>query len=110
MYSKNTVYFSSYAKLPQEIPSSFYNKNLDIGLIINYETGIIEGLSCTLITDETKEFLKSIIIGYNINEKGIDPLVDEIKNRFWGSSQKALCVVLKMIYEKYTAWMEERRC
>ncbi|MBP2028450.1 hypothetical protein J2Z35_002253 [Acetoanaerobium pronyense] len=106
-YDKTTVYFSSYAKLPGELPSAHYNRNLDIGLIINWETGRIEGLSCTLITQDTKDFLKSIIIGYNVSN-GIEPLIDEIKNRFFGSSQKALCVILKSIYEKYESYLEEK--
>jgi len=106
-YSKATVYFSSYAKLPEELPSAHYNRNLDIGLIINFQTGDIEGLSCTLITEDTKEFLKSIIVGYNLND-GIDILIEELKSRFFGSSQKALCVTLRSIYEKYQTFLKEK--
>ncbi|SCZ80879.1 DUF3870 domain-containing protein [Acidaminobacter hydrogenoformans] len=106
VYDRNTVYFSAYAKLPCEMPSAHLNQNLDIGLIINYETGIVVGMSCTLITSDTKDFLKSIIVGYPIKELGIEPLIEEIKFRFLGASQKAVCVVLKATYEKYLAWME----
>lgn len=109
IYNQNTVYFSAYAKLPSEMPSAKLSQNLDIGLIINFETGLIDGMSCTLMTEDTKDFLKSIIVGYPIQRLGIDPLIEEIKSRFFGASQKAVCVVLKAIDEKYSAWLETQR-
>ncbi|MZQ98224.1 MAG: DUF3870 domain-containing protein [Acidaminobacter sp.] len=107
-FGKNTVYFSSYAKLPGEMPSAYFNRNLDIGLIINYETHTIEGMSCTLITEDTKEFLKSIFIGSRMDESGVQQLINEINHRYFGASQKAICVIVKMLYEKYNAWIAER--
>lgn len=107
-FSDTTIYLSAYAKLPTDMPSGEVYKSLDIGLIIDYDTNKIEGASITLITDETKEFLKQIITGYNL-KNGIEPLVEEIKKRYFGNSQKAICVALKLIYEKYVNWCKEQR-
>lgn len=108
-YSDDTVYFISYAKLPGEIPAGNLHKVVGLGLIINKETGIIEDSSCTLLTEEAKDFLKQILIGYNLHENGIEPLVEKVKRRYHGLAQKAICVALKGTYERYLAWKEENR-
>ncbi len=100
-YSKKTSYVSSYAKLPVGTPSENVYKSLDIGLIINTETGIIENASVTLLTDVAAEFLTNIIVGFNINDNNLDVLLDEIKERYHGSAQKAIIVAIKKVVEKY---------
>ncbi|QZY55513.1 DUF3870 domain-containing protein [Crassaminicella profunda] len=106
-YSTNTVYFISYAKLPMEISAANMHKVVGVGLIINEDTGIIEDTSCTLITEEARKFIKQVIVGYNVHENGIEPLIEKIKKRFHGSSQKAICVAIKGTYEKYMIWKNE---
>ena len=99
-YSENSIYISSFAKLPLEIPAAEVYKVLDVGLIINVDTEIIEGASFTLVTDEAKAFLRQMIVGYDLHN-GIEPLLNKIKERFYGTSQKAVCVALNIVYEKY---------
>ncbi len=106
-YSDKTVYFISYAKLPSSISAAKLLDVVGIGLVINTETGIIEDTSCTLITDEAKDFLKSIIVGFNIHKYSVDKLVEEVQHRFHGMSQKAICVAIKGAVERYETWKEE---
>ena len=106
LYNDTTVYFIAYAKLPSTIAAAKLLDVVGIGLVINYETGVIEDNSCTLITDEAKLFLKEIIKGHNLNDEGIDSLIDKINYRFHGMSQKAICVALRAAYEKYETWKE----
>lgn len=106
-YSEDTVYFISYAKLPSEIPAANMHKVVGLGLIINRKTGIIEDSSCTLLTEEAKDFLKQLLVGYKLHENGIEPLIEKIKDRYHGLAQKAICVALKGTYERYLAWKEE---
>lgn len=103
-YAKTTIYLSAYAKLPIDMPSGGMYKALDIGLIIDHEKEEIADASITLLTEETKRFLKSIMIGYQFGSGGIEPLLDEIRKRYFGSSQKAICVTLKLIFDKYSNW------
>ncbi|WP_422484937.1 DUF3870 domain-containing protein [Gudongella sp. DL1XJH-153] len=100
-YSKNTIYVSSYAKLPVGTPSENVYKSLDIGLIISTETGIIENASVTLLTDVAAEFLINIVVGFNIYEDNLNVLLDEIGKRYHGSAQKAIMVAIKKAVEKY---------
>ncbi len=104
-YSKETVYFIAYSRLPENIPAYTMNGQVGIGLVINYKTGVIEDTSCTLITSEARQFLKEIIKGYNIFENdGIDSLLVEVKKRFHGYSQRSVCVILKEVYNRYKKW------
>lgn len=106
-YNKETVYVISYAKLPENTSAKAVHNMVGLGLVINYVTGVIEDNSCTLLTDEAKDFLKDIIKGYNLYENGIDPLIEEVRNRFHGSSQKSICVILKDNHNKFLKWKEE---
>lgn len=105
MYNEKSIYISAHAKLPLDMPSAEMYKAVDIGLVINEMTGEIEDTSITLLTDEARNFLKQLIVGYNLNGGSIDPLLEIIKARYLGASQKAICVALKLIFEKY----QERR-
>lgn len=103
-YNENCIYFSAHAKLPSDMPSGEVYKAVDVALIIDPDTGTIEDASITLLTNEAVSFLKQIIIGYNLNENSVEPLLEKIKNKYFGNSQKAICVSLKLIYEKYLEW------
>ena len=106
-YSENSIYLSAYAKLPTDMPSGEMYKAVDIGLIINHDSGEIEDASITLLTDEARTFLKQIIVGHNLNQRSVEPLIEKIKTRYFGASQKAICVALKLIHEKYLVWKKE---
>lgn len=99
---------SAHAKLPTDMPSGEMYKAVDIGFIINTSLGEIEDVSITLLTDEARHFLKQIIVGFNLNEGSIEPLLEAVKERYLGLSQKAICVAIKLIYEKYNLWKKER--
>ncbi len=106
-YSDDTVYFISYAKLSNSIPAGKLLEHVGIGLVINKENGIIEDISCTLLTDEAKLFLKDVIIGYNIHNNDISNLLSLITSRYHGFSQKAVCVAVQGAYERYLQWKNE---
>lgn len=106
-YSDDTVYFISYAKLPGEMPAANLHKVVGVGLIIHKDTGIIEDSSCTLITEEARSFLKQVLVGHNLHIEGIDALIEKVKYRFHGLSQKAICVALKATYDRYMTWRNE---
>ncbi|TCO70754.1 DUF3870 domain-containing protein [Marinisporobacter balticus] len=106
-YDKNTVYFISYAKLPENISAGKLHGVVGVGLIINTKTGIIEDAVSTLLTEEAKKFLKNIMVGFNVHDHNIDDLVHEVEYRFHGVSRKAVCVALKGAYEKYEIWKSE---
>lgn len=108
-YPKNSVYFISYAKLPGSISAGKLHEVVGVGLVINYETGEVIDISCTLITEEAKFFLHSIIAGFNMHNDSIDELIGDITFRFHGMSQKAITVAVKGAYERYMSWRSDMK-
>lgn len=102
-----TVYFISYAKLPGNTSAGKLLEYIGVGLYINYETGVVENASCTLLTQEAKEYIKLLIVGFNFHTQDINELVDRINFHYHGLSQKAIGVILKAVYEKYMNWRKE---
>lgn len=105
-YTENSVYFSGSSKLPLSIPSGEIYESLNVGLVINKKTGIIEDISITLLSDGAVRFLKYLVIGFNIHDQGIETLTNIIKARYFGGSQKAFCVAIKLAYEKYKLYKD----
>lgn len=103
-YDENTVYFISYARLSNSIPAGKLLDVVGVGLIIDQVTGEIVDTSCTLITDEAKIFLKSIIVGFNLHQEPIEKLTHNISKRYHGMSQKAICVAVQGAYDRYIQW------
>jgi hypothetical protein len=98
------VYFISYTKIPNNMAAAVYEGYVGLGFVVNYHTGIIEDTSCTLLTEVARNFLKSLIVGYNIHDNDVEPLIEKIKLFFHGYSQKAICVIVKENYVKYHEW------
>lgn len=106
-YGDNTVYFVSYAKLPKDIAVTYVHKVVGVGFLINTETGIIEDVMVTLLSDLCKDFLAYLIIGHNIDRDGVDKIIENIETRFFGYSQKALIVAVKGVHRRYLKWKKE---
>lgn len=99
-YHKNTLYIVGDSKTTLNNPiTSQYNAYF-IVLIIDIEKEVIIDMGVSTILQETRDFIKSIFIGYSMGE-GQGPLIEEIKDRYYGSSQKALIVAWKDAYKKY---------
>lgn len=102
--SQNTIYLVSYSKLPKNISITNQMEVVGVGLFVNYETGNIDDMICTLLADEVNEFLKKMIVGKNLNTGDVKQIIKEIEYRFHGMSQKAICSALSQVYERYQTW------
>lgn len=108
-YGDDTVYFVSYAKLPQEISATYIHKVVGLGFLINTKTGVIEDIMVTLISDLCKEFLAYLMVGHNIKKDGVDELIRKVDERFFGHSQKAIIVAIRGNYSRYLQWEDENK-
>lgn len=106
-YSDEVVYFISYSKLPNNTPASHALEHVGCGLFIEPSTGVVVDISCTLLTPETRSFLKYLIVGFNLDEEPLDKLLNKIKTRYFGLAQKAICTSLKETYGKYKDWKKQ---
>jgi hypothetical protein len=74
---------------------------------VDTQTDIILDATCNTVKDITNDFIKSLLIGKNlINE--IDAAVLDIRNRYFGLSQKALIIALKDAHNKYVMIKKNR--
>lgn len=103
------VYIISYAKIPSNIAAAVYVGHVGLGFIINYQTGVIEDISCTLLTKVARGFLKNLIVGYNIRDNDVTTLIENVKLLFHGQSQKAVCVIIRDNYNKYIEWHSKNK-
>ena len=101
IYSEESVYFSASSKLPSSIPSGEVYDSLNIGFVIDKNTGIIEDVSVTLLSSGATRFIMFLIIGFNLHDQDPEELIDEIKARYFGGSQKAIVVATRLVIKKY---------
>ncbi|AOT73271.1 hypothetical protein Gferi_22745 [Geosporobacter ferrireducens] len=100
MYPKNTIYVIGTAKISSNDPISAMFDMFFIGIILERDSGKIVDLTCNMVRAVTADFIKSMLIDYNLLED-IDQIVEEIKDRFHGIAQKAVIAAVKDARNKY---------
>lgn len=100
IYPKNTIYITGTAKISNNDPISAMFDVFFVGIILERDNGKIVDLTCNMVRDITSDFIKSILIGYNL-ENDIELIVEEIKDRFQGIAQKAVIAAIKDARNKY---------
>lgn len=105
VYSDESVYFSASSKLPSSIPSGEVYDSLNIGFVIDKNTGIIEDVSVTLLSTGATRFLMYLINGFNLHERDPEELINELRTRYFGGSQKAIIVATKLVVQRYMDYM-----
>lgn len=98
VYASNTIYVVGDAKAPQNNPITEKFKSYFVAFVLEKDTGEIVDADCSATIALTSQFVKYLFLHKNINDPA---LVTEIKNRYFGSSQKALLVALKDAQKKY---------
>lgn len=100
IYDKNTIYILGTSKISQNDPISAIYDIFFIGVILEGDSGIIIDATCNMVRDVTADFIKSILIGYDLMND-IDKITDEIQDRFHGMAQKAVVAAVKDARNKY---------
>ncbi len=107
LYTKETIYILGTAKIGKTDPISAMYEIFFVGIIVNRNTGEIIDATCNMVRDVTTDFIRSILIGYNLVDD-IDEIVDEIKDRFYGMAQKAVIASVKDGRNKFLVINEKR--
>jgi hypothetical protein len=100
LYEKNTIYILGTAKIGKNDPISAMYNIFFLGIIIERGSGKIVDSTCNMVRDVTTDFIRSILIGYNLVDD-IEMIIDEIKDRFYGMAQKAVIASIKDARNKY---------
>ena len=96
---KNEIFITGYAKLPQGITATELYTVIAVGMLVDYDTGIINDIDCTLATDMAKQFVKRLVVGKTIYD--LDTLETLFNEKYHGSAKKALLSAFRIINEKY---------
>ena len=100
MYEKSTVYIVGHGKTSSEnaITSNF--KIFFIGLVIDTKDDMVVDMECSATISITSRFIRDLFIGKSLAD--YDPQIEEdIKMRYYGTSQKALITAYKDAIKKY---------
>ncbi|WP_257348966.1 DUF3870 domain-containing protein [Pseudalkalibacillus decolorationis] len=105
MFSETTIYIIGDAKTANNNPITQKFNAFFIGLVVDKESRLIVDADCSSTIPLTASFVKSILIGKSIED--IEGVSNEIQNRYFGSSQRALIVAFKNARIKYQQICEQ---
>ena len=100
IYEKNTIYITGTAKISNNDPISDIYETFFIGLILDRDSGTIIDVTCNMIRDVTSDFIRSLMLGYNLKNDE-EAMITEIRDRFHGIAQKAVIAALKDARNRY---------
>lgn len=99
---KEDILISAYAQLPSGTVSHKVFGVLALVFVIDIKSGTIKEVGCTLSTRLAEQFVIRQFIGKSI-DKGPQPMIDQLKDTYQGSAQKAIITALREISAKYEA-------
>ncbi|NLE73872.1 MAG: DUF3870 domain-containing protein [Actinobacteria bacterium] len=93
----NTYLFSGYARLPHDVSHQPVNARVGVVLEVD-ETGMIVGVSSTLLTELARDYLARLLCGRSVitERQEMESLV---RRRYRGHSQGALIFALRRVFE-----------
>ena len=91
------------AKSQQGNPITHTYSQFFATFIVAPDSGEIVDVEVSVVLDLTKRFLQGLFVGRSLADVD-EELLEEIRTRYLGSSQKALQVVYKDAVKKYRAW------
>ncbi|MDY0404767.1 DUF3870 domain-containing protein [Virgibacillus sp. 179-BFC.A HS] len=98
MYHQHTIYVIVDAKAPQNNPITKKYSQFFLALVIDYDRDEIVDSECSATVGLTNRFVQSLFTGQKIDD---DMIEENIRNRYHGSSQKALIVAFNEAKNKY---------
>ncbi|WP_438433138.1 DUF3870 domain-containing protein [Gorillibacterium sp. sgz500922] len=105
-YAKSTLYVIGDAQASVNNPITQQYSAFFIGLVVDSTDHTILDAACSSTIALTSDFVKSIFIGHSI--LALEPVAEEIRRRYHGSSQKALIVAFKDAQKKYKTALDLR--
>ncbi|CVK18393.1 MULTISPECIES: DUF3870 domain-containing protein [Sporomusa] len=99
-YAPNTIFITGQAKPSKEDAISTVYNVFFLSFIVDTETDLIVDVTCNTVRTMTQDFIRSLLIGQNL-ATGIDGMVRDIQQRFFGLVQKTLIVALKDAHNRY---------
>ncbi len=100
------ILLAGYAKLPSNTTASKMFDQLVVVADVDYESGVVLDVDCSMATDLGKRFVLTLMKGYNLNT-GIDNLLEEINLKYYGHLKRALLTAVREIGQQYADLKKE---
>lgn len=100
MYNWDTIYVIGESRTNMDNAITIIYNSFYVAFEVNVFTDEIVDMGCTHTMDITERFIKNIFIGKRL-DKYDHSIEEEIKLRYYGTSQKAMMVSYKDALKKY---------
>lgn len=102
-----TLVFCGISKLPENVTAKHVFGYLSVELEVDPVDLKIVDVSCTLLPTLGEKILINALINYEI-EEGVKNAVDEIENRFFSATKRAIIAAIEDAYKRYTDYVREK--
>ncbi|MGD8189889.1 DUF3870 domain-containing protein [Brevibacillus ginsengisoli] len=96
----NTYFFAGHARLPQGMAATSVYETLTITVEIEPKYGVILTASCTLATQQGRDFVGNLLRGHSLKED-MDEIIHDLHQYYRGRAVNALIAAVKDIYSQY---------
>lgn len=100
MFNGKTMFIAGHARLPQGMAAQNVFDTLTITAEVDINYGVIIEASCTLVTDQGRNFIGELLKGFSLNE-GVAEATANIQNYYKGKASKTLVAALKDLEQHY---------
>jgi len=102
-----TLIFCGNSRLPENVTAKHVFGYLSIELEVDPLDLKIVDVSCTLLPTLGEKVLINALMGYEI-EEGVKNAVNEIENRFFSTTKRAIIAAIEDAYKRYTDYTREK--
>lgn len=100
MFNGKTMFIAGHARLPQGMAAKNIFDSLTITAEVDIKYGVIIEASCTLATDQGRDFIGELLKGFSLNE-GVAEASEVIQRHYKGKASKTLVAALKDLEQHY---------
>ena len=102
------VLFSGYARIPSNTTAQKFYEEMALVITVDMNTGVIHDAECTVVTELAKKFVRSLMVGYNMND-GIESLTAVVERHYQGHLRRALISSLRIIGTQYAEFKSKEK-
>ncbi|MCM3781447.1 DUF3870 domain-containing protein [Neobacillus mesonae] len=105
-YNPDTIYIVGDAQTSVNNPITQQFSAFFIGLVIDTTNHKIVDAGCSSTIPLTSAFVRTLFVGQTMHD--LDRISEQVRNRYHGSSQKAIIVAFKDAQKKYRSILQSK--
>lgn len=100
------ILLAGYAKLPSNTTASKMFDQLVLVADVDFESGVILDVDCSMATELGRRFVLTMMKGYNLN-RGMEALLEEVNLKYFGHLKRALLTAIREVGQQYAELKKE---